>query len=481
MTDADLSFAGAAELAAMIRRGVVSAADAMTAALDRVESLNGALNAVITVNDKALASAREADLALSRGELRGPLHGVPVTVKDAYDVAGLRRTAGSLIYKDHVASTDATVVARLRAAGAIVLGKTNLPEFCLGVETENRIFGRTVNPWALDRTPGGSSGGEAAAIAAGFSALGVGSDQGGSLRLPAHYCGIAGFKPTLGRVPVTGHFPDTLQQFATAGFMARYVEDIQLALDVSQGRDPSDWYSDAPVSERIGEVHTPSRLKRLRVGYVNGAMFGPLEGEIENAVSRAVDLLAPGVAKMSNVSDDPIWGIDCDLLSEGLYRAQGRLFLNKVIEGNEHLLYSWLGAELSRATKGLEEYLQAAAGVEKLRSMMTRLFDSLDLLVCPVAPIVAPVCGLDHIVVNGEVRRLRSVNRALQPFNLTCNPAASVPFCLSSAGMPIGIQIVGRKYHEAEVLMLAAQLERVRPLGRRLPVPAAIAASAGGQ
>lgn len=461
-----ICFLGAAELARRIRRRLISPNDVLSAFREQIEFLNPALNAIVTFNEAACDEAEKASAEILAGRVRGPLHGVPFTVKDAYDTAGIRTTSGSLLFGDNVPQADATIVARLRAAGAILVGKTNLPEFCLGVETENRLFGRTLNPWGAERTPGGSSGGEAAAISAGMSALGVGSDQGGSLRLPAHYCGIVGFKPTLGRIPVTGHRPDTLHQFATAGLMGRYVEDVRLGLSVAQGADHWDWYSQVPMRSTMA-----TDFGKLRIGYVVGDTFGPLQPEISGAVLEVAGQLRGFVRSVSEVPVDSVLNIDCDILSEGLYRAEGERFLSKVIEGKENLLHPWIGKELGRATRELSDYLDAAARVEHLRREVQALFGQFDVLVCPVAPIVAPVFGRDHIVVNGEQRRLRSVNRALQPFNLCGNPAISVPYCLSSDGMPIGIQIVGDKYQEETVLGVAERLEALRPLGYTLPLP----------
>ncbi len=459
---------GAAEIARKIRQKVFSPVDVLEAFRERAARWNGTLDALVTENENAPARAEQLTREIERGRLVGPLHGVPFTVKDAYDTASVRTTYGSLIYQDNVPQHDATIVRRLKNAGAVLLGKTNLPEFCLGVETENRIFGRTVNPWNLRRTPGGSSGGEAAAISAGLSPLGVGSDQGGSLRLPAHYCGIVGFKPTLGRIPITGHRPDTLHQFATAGMMARYVEDLRVALAITCGGDGTDWQASVP---RVSEG-SATPIGDLRVGYVAGDVFGPLDPEMSSAVEDAAARLKDGVASVAAVAEGRFPTVDCDLLSEGLYRAEGALSLADMMAGKEELLHPWIKAELGRATKGLREYLEGMAQVEQLRREMEQVFQAYDILICPVAPIVAPVCGADHIVVNGEERRLRSINRALQPFNLCGNPAVSVPYCLSRDGMPVGVQVVGPKFREWEVLTIAERIELVRPIGRELPTPA---------
>ena len=466
----DICVMGAAEIARNIRQRVFSPLEAVRAFQERAALLNPEINAVVTQNKQAVERAEQLTSMVQKGQLLGPLHGVPFTVKDAYDTAGVRTAYGSLIYENNIPRYDATVVRRLKDAGAILLGKTNLPEFCLGVETENRIFGRTLNPWDPRCTPGGSSGGEAAAISAGLSPLGVGSDQGGSLRLPAHYCGVFGFKPTIGRIPITGHRPETLHQFATAGLMARYAEDLRIALSVTCGADGTDWYADVPVGG--GERVTP--IEELRVGYVVSEAFGPLIPEVSRAAREAAFCLKGLVASVVEVTDEEFPNVDCDLLSEGLYRAEGAPSLAEMIGEKEDLLYPWIKAELGRATKGLSEYLEGMAQVQRFRQRMEQLFQFYDILICPVAPITAPVCGSDHITVNGEDRRLRSVNRALQPFNLSGNPAASVPYCLSSDGMPIGIQVVGSKFRELDVLAVAERIELVRPMGRSLLNPGVV-------
>src|SRR5213080_4945853 len=231
----ELTTKSATELASLIRSREVSPVEVIDAHLRRIESINPSLNAIVTLAEDAIDHARAADSALSKGERAGPLHGVPFTVKDTIDTRGLRTTSGSQIRAHHVPERDAPVVARLKAAGAIILGKTNTAEMAIPYETDNPVFGRTNNPYDLSRTPGGSSGGEAAAIAAGLSAAGIGSDLAGSIRVPAHFCGIAALKPTTGIVPMEGHLPlamGTLSLGASIGPMARRVADLALLFSV---------------------------------------------------------------------------------------------------------------------------------------------------------------------------------------------------------------------------------------------------------
>src|SRR5260221_4759602 len=232
----------AAELAALIQSRAVSAIDVVEAHLRRIEQVNPALNAIVTLNPNIIEQARSAETELMSGKAVGPLHGVPLTIKDTIDTGGLRTTSGSRLRANHIPDRDATVVARLKAAGAIILGKTNTPEMALPYETDNPVFCRTNNPHDLTRTPGGSSGGEGAAIAAFLSPAGIGSDLSGSIRVPAHFCGIAGLKPTMGRVPMEGHTPKAIGALslgACIGPMARTVEDLELLFNVMADSIPS--------------------------------------------------------------------------------------------------------------------------------------------------------------------------------------------------------------------------------------------------
>ena len=268
MTTESIYYNDATALAKLVRDGELSPVEVVRAHLQRIEDVNGRLNAIVTLDDRAEDRAREAEAAAATGERMGPLHGVPLTVKDCVDTAGLRTTRGSRLFSDHVPTADAPVVQRLTDAGAIVIGKTNMPEFALWWETDNVVFGRTENPWLDGRTPGGSSGGEAAAIASGMSPLGIGSDVGGSIREPANYCGIVGLKATHGRVPLTAHWPDVLLRFMHVGPMARTVRDAALALSIIAGPDGADTYA-VPIPAPGAE-----------------ALDGPMQGPASDGASR---------------------------------------------------------------------------------------------------------------------------------------------------------------------------------------------------
>src|SRR3954469_13260015 len=287
----DVTFLSACEMAGLIRSRKLSPVELVQAHLDRIETVNPKTNAYVQVDaERALASGRHAEKAVLENKTLGPLHGVPISIKSAIGVAGMRCEAGTKLRTGHVATQDAPLVARLRRAGAIILGMTNTPELLMAWETDNLLYGRTDNPWNLSRTAGGSSGGEAAAIASGCSAGGVGSDGGGSIRVPAHFCGICGLKPTPGRIPATGHFPQSVGPFALLGVvgpMARTVADLKLLFEVMQGPEIGDPAA-APVPVRWSHRN---ELKKTRIAYFEDDGRTPVTAETRTAVQRAAKVL----------------------------------------------------------------------------------------------------------------------------------------------------------------------------------------------
>ncbi|MFB3139987.1 MAG: amidase, partial [Candidatus Acidiferrales bacterium] len=310
-----LTYRSAVEMARMIREKKISPVELVQAHLDQIERLNPQLNAFVSVDSaRALEAARKAEAAVMQSATVGPLHGVPVTIKSSIDVAGLRCEAGSKLRAGHIAEADAPLVARLKAAGAIVLGNTNVPEMLMAFETDNLLYGRTNSPWDLERTPGGSSGGEAAAIAAGCSAGGVGSDGAGSIRVPAHFSGICGLKPTPGRIPATGHYPPSLGPFALLGVvgpLARTVADLQLFFEAIAGPDKGDACA-APVPlRRLSDAE----LRKIRIGYFEDDGRTPVTPETRAAVRTAAEAL-----KQQGFEVEPF-------RPEGLERARQLLWL----------------------------------------------------------------------------------------------------------------------------------------------------------
>ena len=281
----------ASRLAQLIAARELSPVEVVQAHLDRIAEVNPKVNAIVALADGAMEAARKAEAAVMAGGQVGPLHGVPFTAKDGIDAAGVLTQRGSPIFKGRVADTDATVVARIKAAGGILIAKTNPPEFCYSIETDNLLTGRTNNPWNLDYTPGGSSGGESAAIAAGMSPLGLGSDLSISVRGPAGHTGIVGFKPTHGRVPMTGHWPRVPRRFWHIGPMARSVRDVALAYSLLAGPDGADGFSIAPLAVDAGVGASPKRP--LRVGWLaSPGFFGPIDPEVVATVKAAAQALS---------------------------------------------------------------------------------------------------------------------------------------------------------------------------------------------
>lgn len=457
----------AADLAERVRTKVLSPVEVIRAHLERITAINPKVNAIVTLIDGVSDRARAAETAVMRGDRLGPLHGVPFTIKDCIDTSGVRTTRGSRLFASHVPASDATVVARLTAAGAIPLGKTNLPEFALWWETGNLVFGRTANPWNPARTAGGSSGGEASAIAARLSPLGIGSDVGGSIRLPAHHCGIAGLKATHGRIPLTGHWPETLLRFMHVGPMARTVRDLALALRLMAGPDGMDWYA-VPVP--VQEGPDPRRpLPPLRIGWMAERGFGPVDREVVATVTRAADALREAGCRVDPAGIPALEGRDWNALSMILFAGEGSAYFDRIIAGRHAELHPVLQRRLAFRPESLPDYLAAEAAVEALRRDVAAFFARHDLLLCPTVPLPAPPHELSEYVIEGQVAPPRHVVRATVPFDLTGSPALSVPFGWSREGLPIGVQVIGRHFDEATVLGAGMALEARRDAGKLHP------------
>lgn len=452
----DLLTLDACGLAEGIREKRFSPVEVLTACLERIDALNPGLNAIVTMIDGAMERARQAEAVTMRGESWGPLHGVPFTVKDCVDTAGVRTTGGSLIFADNVPDRDATVVKRLLDAGGVMMAKTNLPEFALWWETGNRIFGTTNNPWDVSRTTGGSSGGEAAAVASGMSPLGIGSDVGGSIRQPASHCGLVGLKATHGRIPLTGHWPDVLLRYMHVGPLTRTVRDSALALRILAGADGEDPYA-LPVPPP--DIDVNGALGELRIGWCGEGPFAPVAAEVQATVERAArtfEAMGHRVEETSLGSWDELSG---QAISDAIYAAEGRHWIMPIIEGKEDLLAPTIVRRLSAPAPSMEEYQAAVADCELLRQGAARLFASYDLLLCPTTPLPAHPHDSARLDVDGRLVAGRNALRATIPFDLTGSPAVSVPFGRSSDGLPIGVQIAGRHLDESTVLRAAAALE----------------------
>jgi len=452
-------------MAGMVRDRAISPVELVESHLAQIAARNPQINAFVTVlEDEARAAARVAENAVMHGDSLGLLHGVPVTVKDSFDVAGLPTLCGSRFRLGHKAAEDATAVARLRAAGAIILGKTNTPEFLSTFETDNFITGRTNNPWNLERTPGGSSGGEAAAIAAFCSAGGIGSDGGGSIRIPAHFCGIAGLKPTPGRISANGHFPVMNHPgglLAVAGPLARSAEDLRLLFAALAGYDSQDPFS-APVPLR------PPGEAALRVGVFEQFYGVPVDPEIRQTVRHAAKTLADLM-----IPTEPF-------TPQGLERApnlwwffMGQLtarLTQQMIQGREADAH-WTTAELlagglEKPAPSVEQLLLNLATRDRMRASLLRQMEEFPVLLMPPCGVTAFPHRTRRWKVGAEAGEagigLFQATMPATPFNLLGLPAVVIPFGMSATGLPIGVQLVGRPYEEELILELAVRLENAR-------------------
>jgi Asp-tRNA(Asn)/Glu-tRNA(Gln) amidotransferase A subunit family amidase len=460
----ELAFLSALSMAEQIRQKKLSPVELVNAHLVRIEKLNPKLNAFVQVDaEGARRQARIAQEAVAGNENLGPLHGVPISIKSSIEVKGMRCEAGTKLRAGFVAAQDAPLVSRLRKAGAILLGNTNTPELLMAWETDNLLYGRTNNPWDLSRTAGGSSGGEAAAIAAGCSAGGVGSDGGGSIRVPAHFSGICGLKPTPGRIPATGHFPTSVGPFALLGVvgpMARTVADLKVLFEVMQGPDDGD-PSAAPVS-----VCWPSRdaLKRLRVGYFEDDGRTPVTAETRAAVRSAAEALRRAGFVVEAFRPE---GLEAARqLWWQLFGIAGGMLLRPMTKGREADLSpmlkqfsSWVAAEPSHTGQTL---LETWIMRDLVRMQVFSQMREYPILLCPAASIPAFHHGERSWNIDGQTVQYLDAWSYTEWFNLLGTPAAVVPAGSSNDGLPIGVQIVARPWQEELVLAVAAELEAER-------------------
>ncbi len=458
------------ELARLIAGREVSPVEVVQAYLDRIEALDGKLRAFITVcRDEALAAAKTAEAAVMRGESLGPLHGIPIGFKDLFATKGTRTTGGSKILAEWIPEEDATVVARLKAAGAIVLGKLNLHEFAYGPEGLNVHFGNAWNPWDAHthRIAGGSSSGSGVAVAAGLAAGALGSDTGGSIRIPAALCGLTGLKPTYGRASRAGVLP-LAWSMDHVGPMTRTAADAAVLLGPMAGHDPRDpTTSGLPVPDYTAAL--TGDIRGLRVGVLRAFFLESAGLVLRQAVEQAVKRLEEQGARVQGVG------------LETVAHASGASF---AIVGAEALAYheEWmktrpddygpdvrdrlrLGAFVSAT-----QYLKAQRARRLIRQEVDALLTDLDVLVAPVTPIVATPVGQTEVVVEGGRQDVRSsLIRLTRIFNLSGHPVCAVPCGFTVAGLPTGMQIVGRPFDEATILRVADAYQRITDWHTRRP------------
>lgn len=486
----DLVFLTAGQLAEAIRRRDVSASEVLEAHLAQIAKHNPALNAIVTLDEEnARRRAQEADAALARGEVWGPLHGVPFTAKDAFETAGVRTTSSYKPLADYVPRQNATVVARLLDAGGVLLGKTNMPELAGDAQSHSPLFGRANNPWGLDRTPSGSTGGGAAAVAAGLSPLEIGSDLAGSIRNPAHACGVFGLKPTEHLVSGAGHIPDlpgspkATRHLGTFGPLARSVQDLRLALSLIAGPDGRDWeVPPAPLAE------PPARtLEQLRFAWTDDFRV-PVTADTRAALEGLAGDLAQAGCRVERAKPPGLDLAEAWRTFGQILGAQVAAALPLPLRALRHPL-SYLAplafsprdpiprAILRGFRLGVRGLVEALTRRDALIATLEAFLIQWDAWLCPVASTPAfthrkPATTLigQPIEVDGQrVPYWVVANSFTTVFNLTGNPVVVLPLALSRDGLPIGVQVVGRRWRDMELLAVATRLAEAFAPFRRPP------------
>lgn len=479
----DLVFTPAHQLAQMIRERVVSAVEVLDAHLVQIAKHNSTLNAICTLDEQRVRQrAKLADEALARGENWGILHGVPITIKDIFETAGLRTTAGYQPLKDYIPQQDATVVARLCKAGAIILGKTNVAELAGDYQSTNDLFGRVNNPWNLNCTAGGSSGGSAAAVAAGLSPLDLGNDFGGSIRQPSHFCGVFGLKPTDRRVPTTGQIPEvpgmpkTIRQMMTVGPLTRSIEDLRLCFSLIAGADPHQ--PDVPPVSL--DLPSGKALQNLRIAWTEGWRV-PVASEIQTAICAVADTLTQaGVQIEQWVPTDFDWDTAQQIYNQvaalnmvytqpinldAIKKTIPRMF-REFSQGDEDLrklgnLSQLLPSLLKPTLKG---YFEALTERDRLIAQMEQALEQWDVWLCPVAATPAFTHRATGEAIEVDKKQFPyslACGAYTMPFNLTGHPVVVIPIGQTQTGLPIGMQIVGKRWKEMELLAIAQQLTEI--------------------
>ena len=446
------------EAADLMKRKEISPVELTQAHLQRIQHLDQHLNSFITVTpEQALQQARQAESEIRQGQYKGALHGIPIGLKDLYETQGIRTTAGSTFFANYKPEADAAVVEKLKNAGAVILGKLNMHEIALGVTNENSHYGDCSNPWDLSRISGGSSGGNAAALAAGLCMGALGSDTGGSIRIPAALCGVVGLKPTYGRVSLRGVIPLSWN-LDHAGPMARCVWDVSILLQAISGYDPDDaWSSDVPVEDYLTEPK--EGIRSWRIAMAADDYFtdpGVVDEDVKQAVRKAAQVFESLGARVEEV---PFSNARDAAMANGLMTPSDaaafhhqRLSENPQGFGRDVLKRLQTGAAYTSTEYSLARRMQTI-----LRCQFREFFKEFDLLLTPTTPTTAPVRGSAD-----AIERARLLTRFTAPFNLTGLPALSIPCGWSADKMPIGLQIVGKMWAESKVLLAGRLYEQVR-------------------
>lgn len=460
MPDDELGRLSAVELSAMVRTRKVSPVELTKLFLERIERLNPALNALVTLHpDQALRAAAAAEEAVMKGQPMGPLHGVPFHVKDNLYVANSRTTFGSKLTESNITADDCPAVERLRQAGMILIGRTNTPEQGWKGVTDNRVFGITRNPWNVALTPGGSSGGAAAAVAAGLGPIGVGTDGGGSLRIPASFCGVVGFKPSFGRVPNwPGSGGAILRHLGT---ITRSVGDMAAALDAMAGPDRRDLLSLPATGEKY-QANLEAGIRGLRIAYSPNFGYAKVDRDVAAICERAALRFADAGAVVEQVSLD--WQDPYETWSVFFFGSAAAALEKKLpLQGD--LIDPGLGRVARRGLqlKGVD-FANALAARHEFWESVRRVYERFDLLISPTLAVLPfPVGQDDAYAIDGQTLGPLQWTRFSYPFNLTGQPAASIPAGWTESGLPVGLQIVGNRHADLLVLQAARAWEQIQP------------------
>ena len=461
---ASLALAAASE---RVRKKVISPVELTKACLQRIEQLNPRLNAYITVTgEAALAHARDLEAEIQRGRWRGPLHGIPIALKDNIDTAGIRTTAASELFKDRVPFEDAEVVRRLNIAGAVILGKTNLHEFAYGGTSSVSYFGAVHNPWALDRIPGGSSGGSAAATAAHLCFGALGTDTASSVRGPACYCGVVGFKPTYGRVSNRGVVPLswTLDH---VGPLCRTVEDTALMLGAIAGYDQIDPASvDMPVPDYSRAVRM--QVSKLRLGILRRPFFDNLAPEIGKAVEAAIAVLRRLASSTQDI-ELPTTAIPLDRIFNDVRGMEAYTYHSQWLAESPEKYFAITRQRILQNSADVKAsaYVQSRRQLELLRREIRKTFTAADLLITPTMPLL-PAKISDNVDATRDSKYPLGI-RNTAPFDVLGVPTISIPCGFTTSGLPIGLQIAGAPFSESTVLALAHAYEQATEWHSRSP------------
>lgn len=454
MADSSLAHLTIRELAPLLRAGKLSPVELARATLARIERENPRLNAYLAVfHDEALEEAREAEREIRAGRYRGPLHGIPVSLKDLFHMRGRRTTAGSKIFAQFIPDGDAAAVERLRAAGAVIVGKTNLHELAYGITNNNPHYGPTRNPHDTARIPGGSSGGSGAAVAAGLCAASLGTDTGGSIRIPASFCGVVGLKPAFGRVSRRGVFP-LGRSLDHVGPLARSAWDTAAVLQAIAGHDPADQASaDHPVPDFLSEIELG--IQGLLIGVPDNYFFDRLDPEVEAAVRSAIAAMERAGARLEPITLARI--AEATEAARSILLAEAAALYEKELRDRPQDFGSDVRALLEQGRQApATDYAKALLERREFQRELNGVFQKVDLIVTPAAPVTAPLIGQAEVRIqdHSEDARLAST-RLVRAFNMAGVPALCLPCGRDARGLPVGLQIIGRPFDEATVLRAA--------------------------